>query len=52
MAYLKNNPCPTEFDLIMDQFLTIFVKFKNRTSHKYKYLFESIDILNKGNINF
>ncbi|CAD8201509.1 unnamed protein product [Paramecium pentaurelia] len=52
LAYLRNNPSPTEFDLIMDQFLTIFAKFKNRTSHKYKYLFESIDTSNKGNINF
>ncbi|CAD8124508.1 unnamed protein product [Paramecium sonneborni] len=52
LAYLQNNPSPTEFDLIMDHFLTIFAKFKNRTSYKYKYLFESIDTQNKGIINF
>ncbi|KAM3132896.1 hypothetical protein pb186bvf_015044 [Paramecium bursaria] len=41
-----------DVDLVMNSFLTVFQKYKNRTNIKYKHLFSAVDYKKKGSITF
>ncbi|CAD8070695.1 unnamed protein product [Paramecium primaurelia] len=52
VSYMQSQQGPFDYDILMYQFLEIFKKYKIRTSIKYNYLYTSIDLINKGIVDF
>lgn len=52
VGLLSAQQGPVEYDALMDGFLTIYQKYKNRTTSKYKHLYSAVDYKNKGSIDY